>query len=156
MEKSKRFAKKKHSGPSYRVFEGENQDFLSAVNEKLAQLPDVTETFRNSIIGIYGSLPFNLKYMSPVYFAGAIAFLNKFENGPTKQNLTDAAVEKYIGRNIPDNPGTVSASTIKLRRKIEFLRYIRLVNKLNEQLKIIQQTTGKRIQEALEAEEYED
>jgi len=153
MEKSKRFAKKKYSGPSYRVFEGENQDFLSAVNEKLAQISDVTETFRNSVIGVYGSLPFDLKFMSPVYFAGAVAFLHKFENGPTKQNFTDAVLEKYIGRNILDNPGSVSESTLKLRRKIEFLRYIRLVEKLNEQLKTIQRTAGKRIQEALEEEE---
>jgi hypothetical protein len=130
-------AKKKafKQGPSYRVFEGENQDFLSAVNEKLSQLPEMSTNIRNTLIGMYGSIKSNFNYLSPIYFAGAVAFIHKYPKGPTKNNFTDENVKNYITRNILENPSSIPASTLELRRKIEFLRYIRLVQKINEEIK---------------------
>jgi hypothetical protein len=118
----------KQMGPVYRVFEGENQDFLSAVNEKLANLPEMTTNIRNNLIGMYGTIKANFTYMSPIYFAGAVAFLYKYPKGPTKNNFTNENMDNYINKNL-----------LEIRRKTEFLRYIRLVSKINDEIKNLQQ-----------------
>lgn len=128
----------KQQGQNYRVFEGENQDFLSAVNEKLANLPEITTNIRNTLVGMYGTVKANFNYMSPVYFAGAAAFLHKYPKGPTKTNFTTENLDAYINRNILENPASIPVNTIKLRRKMEFLRYIRLVSKINDEIKNLQ------------------
>jgi hypothetical protein len=126
-------------GPTYRVFEGENQEFLSAVNEKLANLPEMTTNIRNSMIGMYGTIKSNFNYMSPIYFASAIAFLYKYPKGPTKTNFTNENLSNYVSRNFLETPASIPKSTLDLRRKTEFLRYIRLVSKINDEIKIQQQ-----------------
>jgi hypothetical protein len=129
----------KQMGPVYRVFEGENQDFLSAVNEKLANLPEMTTNIRNNLIGMYGTIKANFTYMSPIYFAGAVAFLYKYPKGPTKNNFTNENMDNYINKNLLENPSSIPASVLKIRRKTEFLRYIRLVSKINDEIKNLQQ-----------------
>lgn len=126
-------------GPNYRVFEGENRDFLSAVNEKLANLPEMTTNIRNSLIGMYGTIKANFNYMSPIYFASAIAFLHKYPKGATKNNFTNENLNSYVSRNFLETPVSIPKSTLDLRRKTEFLRYIRLVSKINDEIMNLQQ-----------------
>lgn len=125
----------KQQGPNYRVFEGENQEFFSAVNEKLANLPEMTTNIRNTLIGTYGTVKANFNYMSPIYFAAAIAFLYKFPKGANKNNFTDENFSNYVLRNLTENPSSISKSSLTMRRKCEFLRYIRCVQKINEEIK---------------------
>jgi hypothetical protein len=137
METQKFKPKKKtfKQGPNFRVFEGENRDFLTAVNEKLANLPDISTEIRKILIENYGSFQRPLSFMSPVYFAAAVAFLYKYPKGPTKTNFTNENLNNYVTRNITETPSSVSKASLEIRRKTEFLRYIRLVMKIDEEIK---------------------
>lgn len=129
---------KQQQGPSYRVFEGENQEFLSVVNEKLANLPEMSTNIRNTLIGMLGTIKTNFSYMSPIYFAAAVAFVHKYPKGPTKTNFTTENFNNYLVRNFRETPASISKSALEIRRKTEFLRYIRLIMKINEELLALQ------------------
>lgn len=137
MERSKgkgkffnKFQKKK-LGPVTKLAEGVNRKFLMLVNDNLFKLPDMSEPIRDEYISKYSRIEINLRFLSPIYFAAAIAFLHQNKEGPTEENFDNSAVKKYISRLITDSPTSISASTLELRRKIEFLRYIRLLIKMN-------------------------
>jgi len=125
---------KKRLAPVTKLSEGINKKFLISVNDNLFKLPEMTESIRDEYIARYSRIEINLRFLSPIYFASAIAFLHDYPEGPTKNNFTDTAVKKYVSRLISENPSTISISTLELRRKIEFLRYIRLLIKINSSL----------------------
>jgi len=122
-------------GPNFRVFEGENRDFLTAVNEKLANLPDISTEIRKILIDNYSTFQRPLSFTSPLYFAAAIAFLYKYPKGPSKTNFTNENLNNYVIRNITETPSSISKASLEIRRKTEFLRYIRLVMKIDQEIK---------------------
>jgi len=126
--RKKKFFKKKE-GPSFRVFSGYNQRFFSAVNENLDKF--LPETEREYYLNRYGRINEDFDYLSPIYFAAAITFLNQNKDGPTTSNFNDKVVDKFVKPNMTDAPPSISASGLNLRRKIELLRYIRLLIKLD-------------------------
>jgi len=129
-----REAKKRYpfKGPSFRVTSGYNQRFFSEVNANLdkLQLTNMDERDREYYLARYGRINVDFDYLSPIYFASAVAFLNDHKGGPKKSNFNEKAIEKYVKPIISDIPSTIPASTLNLRRKIEFLRYIRLLIKI--------------------------
>lgn len=127
--------KKKAQGPNFRVFEGENRDFLTAVNEKLANLPEISTEIRKILIDNYSTFQRPLSFTSPLYFAAAIAFLYKYPKGPSKTNFTNENLNNYVIRNITETPSSISKASLEVRRKTEFLRYIRLVMKIDQEIK---------------------
>jgi hypothetical protein len=136
MDKSKnkffKVPKKKGVVPTGYVPEGINQKFLFAVNDYLLIIME--ETKRQNYINKYSSITEPLAYLSPLYFASAIAFLDKHNNGPNEKNFNDTAVTDYVSRLFSVSNKVVGPSTLKLRRKIEFLRYIRLLISINQNL----------------------
>jgi hypothetical protein len=138
MDKSKaRFfktQKKKITAPITKISEGINKKFLIQVNEYLVYLPDMTENTRDFYIDRYSRIEEPFRYMSPLYFASAIAFLHRNKNGPTEKNFNDKAVKEYVSRLVTETSSTIPPTTLELRRKIEFLRYIRLLLQINERL----------------------
>lgn len=125
---------KKKLGPITKLTEGVNRKFLASVNDNLFKLPDMSETIRDEYISKYSRIDTNLRFLSPLYFASAIAFLHQNPEGPTTENFNDAAVKKYVSRLITESPTSISSSTLELRRKIEFLAYIRLLIKMDDLL----------------------
>lgn len=126
--RKKKFFKKKE-GPSFRVFSGYNQRFFTEVNENLDKF--LPETEREYYLNRYGRINEDFDYLSPIYFAAAIAFINQYKGGPTTSNFNDKAVDKYVKPNMTDNPPSIPPAALNLRRKIEFLRYIRLLLKID-------------------------
>jgi hypothetical protein len=122
---------KKKLGPVTKLYEGVNKKFLNSVNDNLFKLPEMSEAIRDEYIAKYSRVETNLRFLSPIYFASAIAFLHDHPEGPTTTNFTDAAVKKYVSRLLTDNPASIKPSSLELRRKIEFLRYIRLLIKMD-------------------------
>lgn len=129
--KYQRFPKKKIA-PVTKLTEGINKKFLIAVNDNLFKFPEMSESIRDEYITKYSRVDIDIRFLSPIYFASAIVFLHDYPDGPTTQNFTDSAVKKYVTKLIPDSPASLSPSEITLRRKIEFLRYIRLLYKMND------------------------
>jgi hypothetical protein len=125
---------KKKLIPFTKLSEGINRRFLISVNDNLFKLPDMTETIRDEYITKYSRIDMNLRFLSPIYFASAIAFLHDNPEGPNEENFNDDSVKKYVSRLILESPSTLTQSTLDLRRKIEFLRYIRLLIKINSLL----------------------
>jgi hypothetical protein len=125
---------KKKLAPVTKLSEGINKKFLITVNDNLFKLPEMSEPIRDEYITRYSRIEINLRFLSPIYFASAIAFLHDYPEGPTDKNFTDSAVKKYVSRLMMETPSTISTSTLELRRKIEFLRYIRLLIKINDTL----------------------
>ena len=123
---------KKKIAPVTKLSEGVNKKFLVVVNDNLFKFPEMSESIRDEYISMYNRIDTNLRFLSPIYFASAIAFLHDHPDGPTVENFNDSAVKKYVTKLIPDPPSSISTSTINLRRKIEFLRYIRLLYKMND------------------------
>lgn len=133
--KYQRFQKKKIA-PVTKLTEGINKKFLVSVNDNLFKFPEMSESIRDEYITKYSRVETNLRFLSPIYFASAIVFLHDHPDGPTPQNFTDVAVKKYVTKLIPDTPASLTPSEITLRRKIEFLRYIRLLYKMNDILNL--------------------
>jgi hypothetical protein len=133
--KYQKFAKKKIA-PVTKLTEGINKKFLISVNDNLFKFPEMSESIRDQYIAKYSRVDTNLRYLSPIYFASAIVFLHDYPDGPTQQNFTDATVKKYVTKLIPDSPSSLTASEVTFRRKIEFLRYIRLLFKMNDLLNL--------------------
>lgn len=125
----KKYPFRRKEGPSFRVFSGYNQRFFTEVNENLDKF--FSEKDREYYLNRYGRINQDFDYLSPVYFAAAIAFLNNHKEGPTPSNFNDKAVDKYVKPLILLTPPNIPASTLNLRRKIELLRYIRLVLKID-------------------------
>ena len=125
---------KRKLAPITKISEGINKKFLTAVNDNLFKLPEMSEAIRDEYIAKYSRLDTNLTYLSPLYFASAIVFLHRFKDGPTTKNFSDDAVKKYVSSIITETPASISTSTLNLRRKTEFLRYIRLLIRINNQL----------------------
>lgn len=125
---------KKKLAPVTKLSEGINKKFLVSVNDSLFKLSEMSEPIRDEYIARYSRIETNLHFLSPVYFASAIAFLHDHPDGPTQENFTNASVKKYVSRLISETPTTISSATLELRRKIEFLRYIRLLIKINSNL----------------------
>ena len=133
--KYQKFAKKKIA-PVTKLTEGINKKFLISVNDNLFKFPEMSESIRDQYIAKYSRVETNLRYLSPIYFASAIAFLHDHTDSPTPQNFTDSAVKKYVTKLIPESPSSLTASETTFRRKIEFLRYIRLLYKMNDLLNL--------------------
>jgi hypothetical protein len=134
--KYQKFGAKKKIAPVTKLTEGINKKFLITVNDNLFKFPEMSESIRDQYISKYSRVDTNLRYLSPIYFASAIVFLHDYPDGPNTQNFTDAAVKKYVSKIIPESPGSLTASEILFRRKIEFLRYIRLLLKMNDILEL--------------------
>jgi hypothetical protein len=124
--------KKKSTIPVAYVPEGINKKFLITLNEYLFLL--LSETKRKSYIDKYTLIQEPLEYLSPLYFASAIAFLDKNPNGPNPDNFNDSAVNQFVNKLFTSSNTSIALSTLKLRRKIEFLRYIRLLMNINDKL----------------------
>jgi hypothetical protein len=132
--RSSKFFKKikpKKKGPYFLVREGANKEFLTQVNENLSKLTNITQGVRENYINQYITIPISLKYFSPIYFASAIAFLHDNKDGADKENFNDEAVQLYVSPLIFGTEGSISKSAQMLRRKVEFLRYIRLLLQIN-------------------------
>lgn len=132
MDKSKgkffKLQKKKVIAPVF-ISEGINKKFLLAVNDHLFIL--LSENKRKEYIDKYSAVQEPLGYLSPQYFASAIAFWDINKEGPNEDNFNNSTVNKYV--NLSSN-SAIPQPVLNLRRKIELLRYIRLLEKINETL----------------------
>jgi hypothetical protein len=131
MDKYKFQKKKVGIAPIANIPEGINKKFLIALNEYLFIL--LEESKRKKYVDKYTLEKEPLGYLSPLYFASAIAFLDKNKE-LTKENFNDKAVKEYVDRLFTASNTSIPPETLKLRRKIEFLRYIKLLNLINQKL----------------------
>jgi hypothetical protein len=139
MDKSKskylKQQKKKPSGPiTYSVAEGINKKFLIAVNDNLYYFKSMNQSTRDAYLAKYNRIMEPLTYLSPIYFASAVAFIHDNKGELNEKTFDNKAVEKYVSILMSEFKSSISASEINLRRKIEFLRYIRMVLLINSNL----------------------
>ena len=121
----------KKKGPYYTVRDGINKDFLTQVNEKLSKLPNMSQSVRENYVNELIQIRISLKFYSPIYFASAISFLHDYKDGPNEENFNDEAVQTYVSPLMIDfGESTIPKTVLNLRRKIEFLRYIRLLESI--------------------------
>jgi hypothetical protein len=124
MEKrSKKFGRKERQGlwiqkPNI----AGNQSFLLSLDEQLQKLPGMNSNKRSTIIEKYRTLDVPMAFLSPIYFALAIYFIDN-----DLDSIDDEFLDNIVATLLP----YVKEDDKKLRRKIAVFRYIRLLNSYN-------------------------
>jgi hypothetical protein len=104
----------------------DNQMFLVELDKILLKL--VNQSTRERIIKTLSNYTQPLFLFSPIYFGLALKFIQN--DSPT---ISDAFMKKEVERFLPSPTGEL-AQAKNIRRKINLLRYIRLVENINASL----------------------
>jgi|LakMenEpi03Aug12_release.lakeMendotaPanAssembly.Ray.scaffolds.fasta_scaffold965202_1 hypothetical protein len=125
-KRSKKFTKKERQGvwiqkPNI----AGNQQFLLSLDDQLKKLPKMDFDKRSSIIEKYKNLDVPMAFLSPIYFALAIYFIDN-----NIETIDDDFLDNIVSTLLP----YVNDDDKKLRRKIAVFRYVRLLYSYNSQL----------------------